>query len=346
MNVDIIQIDEKVINFLQTQETVVPEESIYDALLQSRWFQNYISDRSDPLPQIPSAFYILETWSFLERYRKELLIPMRVNFCKTQKFQTPLNELIVKYFDCLNRLGLVPFCQYESVDANEMGAECKACNTCFVKDADANSKVVCPSCGTQTDCSTQQITHNDAKRINISQKYVYIKRTHFLNCINQFQGKQKTTIKEELLEKLRAELDKYNLIDYTQTEQRLQYAKVEKKHVHMFLKQLDMSKQHYENVALIYSKLTGKELNDISHLTDRLLADFDLFEQAHKTIVPFNMRKNFNYSFLLKQFLAMHGYEADSRLFGTLKTTERRAYHDEMYRKIFESLGWKYTGFF
>jgi hypothetical protein len=340
-NVDITHIHRTILSYLSkpTQPANVPLLVFPPSL----WLQRML--QAPPSVDISYDFYILDTWEIVHRYKTDLSIPMHINFVKMPvTTDLPLSDLVFSYFDSLNRLGLPSFCSERPL--YQTSNKCAKCNTLFVADPRTDNRMICPRCGVEIECSSHKINHNDSNRVNIQPKYVYIKRTHFLNCINQFQGKQKCDIQPALLDMIRDECRKYRLIDETQSTQQLQYQRVQKKHISMFLKEFDLSKQHYENINLIYHKITGVPLNDISHLTDKLLADFARFNERYAQIIPTNNRKNFNYPFLLYQLLLRHGYTCDPSEFNFLKTTERRSYHDELYQRIFSDLGWSYQSFF
>ena len=190
------------------------------------------------------------------------------------------------------------------------------------------------------------MNHGDSKRINISQKNLYDKRNHFLDCINQFQGTQKYTLSEELIQQIEERLEKYNLVDYNKKTRAQKFARVGKQHVQLILKELGISKEHYENMNLIYHTLTGKPLHDISALKENLLMDFDLFNEHYNRKFPDIEKKTFNYQHLLYQFLCRHKYKCKPSDFNFLKTTERKSYHDDTYRVIFQEIGWNYIPLF
>ncbi len=191
-----------------------------------------------------------------------------------------------------------------------------------------------------------RLTHNDSKRINICSKYAYDRKSHFLSCINQFQGRHKSGIEPEVIDRIIRELDRYHLVDHTQTVPTERYRNVTKEHIFLFVKELKMSK-NYGDVNLIHHLITGSPLHDISHLTEKLLNDFEQFVAMHHRQFPNDAeRKNFNYQHLLYQLLRRHKYPCNPAEFNFLKTIERKAYHDGICRVVFETLGWNYSSLF
>jgi len=117
----------------------------------------------------------------------------------------------------------------------------------------------------------------------------------------------------------------------------------------MFLKDTVNSK-HYEDVILIYFNITGKKPNDISHLEPNLLDDFDvltnLYDKKFKRDAKFD-RKNFiNTQYVLFQLLRRHKYMCKKQDFNILKTIDRKSFHDDICKELFEELGWNFTAIF
>ena len=117
-------------------------------------------------------------------------------------------------------------------------------------------------------------------------------------------------------------------------------------HILLFLKELGYA-NHYENVHLIHHVLTGKKPHDISNLEDQLLDDFDiltdLYDKKYKDI----NRKNFiNTQYVLFQLLRRHKYPCKRQDFNILKTIDRKSFHDEVCKNLFEQLGWNFTALF
>jgi hypothetical protein len=143
----------------------------------------------------------------------------------------------------------------------------------------------------------------------------------------------------------------YAMIDYVNfkgegTNPTERYRNVTKEHIFLFVKELKMSK-NYGDINLIHHLITGSPLHDISHLTEKLLNDFEQFVQMHHRQFPNDAeRKNFNYQHLLYQLLRRHKYACNPAEFNFLKTIERKYFHDEICRVVFENLGWNYSSLF
>lgn len=173
---------------------------------------------------------------------------------------------------------------------------------------------------------------------------MYDRKIHFRDCINQYQGKQNSTIDDQVYKDLENQLENnYILIGDKHTDRKIRFSKVTKEQILMLLKDLEYTK-HYENVHLIHYMLTGVKPDDISHLEDQLLDDFDtLTELYDKTFKGIN-RKNFiNTQYVLYQLLRRHKHPCKKEDFAILKTSERQDFHDNICSDLFKQKNWNFS---
>jgi hypothetical protein len=309
-------------------------------------------------------FYFLDTAELIQEYKQTLQTPIKVDFLSSQP--TSIREthpgkqaIISKYIEQIKDSSVYTFVDevhltrtadtHPSLSLRDQ--KCTICqSTSITESTDFAGVLICLECGNQENtlnlANSIRLNHNDSKRVNICSKYSYDKKSHFLNCINQYQGKHKSGIEPEILQLIETELDRYNLIDHSKRNRRGKYQNVTKEHIFLFVKELKLTKC-YGDINLIHHLITGRPLNDISHLTEKLLQDFDQFVQQHHKQFPNEFeRKNFNYQHLLYQLLMRHKYPCNPTEFNFLKTIDRKYYHDEICRTIFENLGWNYSSLF
>lgn len=332
---------------------------------------------SDLIPD--KEFYYLDTLDILEEYKKVLRTPIKIDFFSinsesiqkdTQDVLEKKNELISRYLEILKKLSYLQY--LESIDMTYLCAEnktdhwnkavwrCDNVNGCdsqlFAESKEVEGLTICLECGHQNEFlkSNSVTSHNDSKRASVCSKYSYDKKSHFINCCNQFQGKSKSADNKEMktaIEKIKTELIRYNIVPNVETEMNVQneqnfFSQVTKEHVSIFVKELKLTK-YYGDINLIHHKITGVPLHNISHLMDKLLIDFDQFVKQHNKHYPMESdNKNFNYQLLLYQLLMRHKYKCNPNEFNFLKTTERKVYHDGRCRLLFMELGWNYTDVF
>jgi hypothetical protein len=236
------------------------------------------------------------------------------------------------------------------------------CSICKNERFDINGTTyICRDCGNQREVCSSSHTSKDPVRVNTTLRYTYKRRSHFRDCVNQYQGKQNTTIPPDLLETLKRYADMYNL----NTDGN--YSAVTKEHILMFLKDSDNTK-YYEDVNLVYRLLTGNPVDDISYLEDAILRDFDILsdlydkkfkpfvKEAHGGTPAYDDRNTFdanisrksfiNKHYILFQLLRRHGHPCKSDDFNILKTVDRKSLHEDILSKLFDELGWNFTSLF
>ena len=177
---------------------------------------------------------------------------------------------------------------------------------------------------------------------------MYDRKIHFRDCIKQYQGKQNSTIVSKIFDSLEEQFEKHHLLvgDKETTSREERFKNVTKNHVLLFLKELGYS-NHYENVHLIHFSFTNIKPDDISHLEDQLLDDFDALTDLYDKKFKHINRKNFiNTQYVLYQLLRRHKHQCNKDEFIILKTIDRKFFHDEICKELFEELGWNHTPFY
>jgi hypothetical protein len=292
-------------------------------------------------------FYTAETSHLLQKYKKILQTPIKMSFMgRNRKKNKKKNKVIFDY------LTIAQNYTSSKIEIPIKGKRV-VCNNCPNKksfDIIDDSIYICLQCGAQQEVLLHTSSYKDIDRINISAKYTYDRKVHFRDCINQYQGKQNSTIDSKVYIDLEDQFQNHHLLigdETTPTE--IRFSKIEKDHIHLFLKELEYTK-HYENVNLIHCQMTGKKSDDISYLEDRLLDDFDalteLYDRKFKNKPGF-IRKNFiNTQYVLYQFLLRYRHPCKKDDFTILKTVDRKSFHDDVAKMCFEELGWNHHPLF
>lgn len=200
----------------------------------------------------------------------------------------------------------------------------------------------CEKCNAFQYFSKSKLTTRDFSRINIVSRFVYSRTTHFKDCMKQYQGRQNAAIPDNVMEALDKKFIRYKLVDPTKTGPQ-RYHRITKAHIITFLRELKFNK-HYENTNLIYFKLRGEYFDSIKHLEFELLDRFKQLLELYDDMKPETNRKNFmNIQYILFQLLKSLNHPCSLEDFTFLKTSDRKRYHDDICRKIFNKLGWKFT---
>ena len=355
---DILAIDAKILRNFDQEETKIPEykeklKSIHKALqsnkIRDKTRKDLIqanSSLSDHLVdlkgQISKNFYIAESIELIEAYKKILEIPRRISFMgKASGDDKGKKDVITTYLAIAQKyveIDIVP----TQKSAKIVCAECQNKKEFDVLD---NDIYVCLECFAQQIVSRHRSSsYNDIDRVNISSKYMYDRKVHFRDCINQYQGKQNSTVPQEVYDNLEKEFIRHHLMpeNHEILPREEMFKNIKKEHILMFLRELEYTK-HYENLHLIHYNFTGIKPDDISHLEDALLDDFDALTELYDKHFRHNSRKNFiNTQYVLYQLLTRHKHPCKMRDFTILKTIDRKAFHDDVARVLFNKLGWNF----
>ena len=291
-------------------------------------------------------FYISETTELLEKYKNILNSPIKVNFMgKTVKNNNEKTKIIKEYIDIVTKyIDMESIIENKDIDKNKPEKLiCKNCKNNKDFDIIEDNIYVCVNCSSQQIIMKNISSYKDIDRINITSKYLYDRKSHFRDCINQYQGKQNCTIQKKIYDELEKQLELHGLlVGDENTPKETRYCKILKNHIYIFLKELGYSK-HYENMNLIYYNLTGKKPDDISHLENKLIEDFNtLSEYYDKTFKNIDRKSFINTQYVLYQLLVKHKHPCNKEDFSILKTVERKNYHDDIARILFEGLGWSF----
>lgn len=287
--------------------------------------------------------YLVEAVPFIEEYKEILKTPVKVSFMgKTSKDDRQKRKIVEQYLEIASK--------YISIEVDK---NCKShriiCPNCSNKkdfDIIDSNTYICTNCYARQTVMIHNSSYNDIDRVNISTKYMYDPKIHFRDCIKQYQGKQNCTIPQKVYDDLEEQFERHHLLIEGNHKNKQKFVNITKNHIMIFLKELDYPK-HYENVHLIHYNFTGIKPDDISHLEDKLLDDFDvLIDLYHKRFKNIK-RKNFiNTQYVLYQLLCHHRHPCKKEEFIILKTVDRKFFHDEICKVLFEELGWNHHPYY
>lgn len=320
--------------------------------------QHNILDLEDELLGIQYAynynFYLLEITPLLDAYRQQLNRPQRVSFMgapvrENNEEKEMLTEMILsvvmKYTNTVFTRE-VP----ESPEKGEKAVLCKNCKTSLQSHIAYQSRIICLNCGNEEEHNQYVSGYKDNERVSMVSKYSYNRRIHFKDCMYQFQGKQKSVIPQKIIDLLTEQCIQLRLVHENSALTKPQrFSNVTWHHIFMLLKDNSLS-NYYEDVYLIYHKVTEKKLHDISHLEDRLINDFDILSELYDSIYINDKhfsRKNFiSMQYVLFQLLRRYNYPCKKDDFNFIKTVERQCFHDYICSNLFKKLGWNFVSLF
>ena len=295
-------------------------------------------------------FYLMETAEIINNYEKILRKPKKVSFMGT--VEEPDEEKIKLVKQYLNIIKKYKSKGIPVVITEKSETICENCQKTVDK-IDVDGFSVCTNCGKEVRLAASSSSYKDVERVNVGSKYTYDKRIHFRDCMNQYQGKQNSSIAQVVYDALEKQFDLHGLLIKSRNRNE-KFSKITKNHVLLFLRETGYSK-HYEDAVLIHYTLTGKKPPDISQLESKILSDFDQLVETYEKLFQDNFngggmklnRKNFiNNQYVLYQLLTRYKFPCDISEFNILKTVERKSYHDEICRKLFSHLGWNFVSVF
>jgi len=281
-------------------------------------------------------FYVMDSIPLIEVYKEILKTPMKVSFMgKPSKINKKKRKIVKTYLEVASK--------YVNIEIGKSDKKKRiTCTNCPNKKefdiVDMNT-YICTKCYAQQRIMRHNSSYNDIDRVNISSKYMYDRKVHFRDCISQYQGKQNSTIPQKIYDDLEVQFERHHILHDKDTPREIRFQSITKNHILIFLKELDYSK-HYENVHLIHYNFTNIKPDDITHLEDKLLDDFDSLTDLYDKRFKHINRKNFiNTQYVLYQLLRRHRHPCKKEEFIILKTIDRKFFHDEICKTLFEELG-------
>lgn len=311
----------------------------------------YINDIEN---NISYNFYVMNSVKLLSIYRNILNKPITISFTgKTIDYNKDKKKYVTQYLDIVRTY--IPYTILSNINSNELlkkekviiKNDIKICKLCNKKEFIMKEyNAVCLHCGGMIYTGKYLTSFKDIERVNMSAKYRYDRKIHFRDCINQYQGNQNVSIKPVVLKTLIKEFEQHKLlVGNKNTPKNKRFSQITKQHVSYFLKETGYTK-HYENVTLIHHLITGKSRPKLDHIEQQLMDDFDklteLYDKKYKNKKEFK-RKNFiNTQYVLYQLLRRHNIKCDKKDFNVLKTVDRKNFHDEICKNLFQALGWNF----
>lgn len=338
---DILFIDEQIKKKLSSKISTI--ESLFKDLSYLLW----ISDNSnDPVDKITAeketamlrrrikdiecgselAIYILRTADMLEEYRKiaeETNVHTFVRDLRTMDSAKihRKNQIVLEYLRIAKK-----YVKLENLRKKTRKLTCDACFSTNLKQSDDDSIYICV-CGNEVEILDDAPTFKDSERVNMSSRYTYTCRGHFIEAMNRFEGKQNTEIPEGILDTLRNEMKLHKLTIDTFT----------KDHLYMFLSENRLS-DFYADINLIYFLITKINPPDITKYRNELLEMLDQLEEAYKEVKDDDRLNSLNVNWKLYKLLQILDYDCRKDDFFCLKTPTKQGEHEEKWRDMIDYL--------
>lgn len=258
-----------------------------------------------------------------------------IDFFKQNSLETKIhlkdnkNEIINKYLSKVNIYRDKP--NNENINVLE-DYICKLCSNEMIILQSEGLKI-CQECKSQEKflIDSDKPSYKDPPR-ELSY-FAYKRINHFNEWLAQFQAKETTDISNDVYKLIKKELKKEKYIN-------IQKIKVSK--IRDILKKLGLNK-YYEHAPHIINRLSGIPPPRINKLTEDKLRRMFIDIQPHWLTHCPNNRNNFlSYSYVLYKSLQL--LELDDLLehFSLLKSREKLAEQDVIWKKICNELQWEF----
>ena len=211
---------------------------------------------------------------------------------------------------------------------------CLGCLSSNVINDTSQGCEVCGDCGRCREVLGTELTYKEEQEhIDRNVNYSYKRSNHFQEWLNQLQAAETTTIPLEVVEKLRSEFKKEKISDI---------GTITHSKVRAFLKKLKLNR-YYEHVPYITNILSGVPPMRMSQaLQERLKNMFNEIQTPFDKHCPAD-RKNFlSYSYVLYKFCELLSEDQYLVYFPLLKSREKLAAQDSIWKHICMELRWEY----
>ena len=221
---------------------------------------------------------------------------------------------------------------------NSSNNYCKNCKEDNFEIDSKNGLIICTNCGSceqHYDYSANGMNYSDSTHIEtVSQPFLYQRKNHFREWLNQLQGKEVTVIPDTVINLVLLEIKKERITNSDD---------ITSERIKKYLKKLKLNK-YYEHIPNLISKITNKPpLTITKDFEEVLLKLFDKIQEPFKKHCPKD-RKNFlSYSYTLHKFSQLLGKDEYLIYFPLLKSREKLFEQEKIWRGICDDLKWKFV---
>lgn len=229
--------------------------------------------------------------------------------------------------------------QFKKKTSNyDVSRTCKNCGS-HERTDNACGEITCSACGvieSYLNNTQTGLTFTQQQDVGESQNYPYRRSNHFSEWCTNFQAKGSVTIPNEVYEKIQQQMKKQRIVAAKNLN-----ASVLKS----MMKELKLNK-YYENIPHLLYQLKGEvppRLTDTQEQQLKIMFNQILgpFEVAIAEVAP--TRKNFlSYSYVLRKFSELLELDHITNSFSLLKSREKLAIQDLIWKHICGQLGWRY----
>jgi len=212
---------------------------------------------------------------------------------------------------------------------------CEKCKDEMILDLH-NGLLVCRICGESQTILVESDIPNYKEECNDTKTYVaYKTMNHFNEWLNKIQGKEVIELGEELCEKIKKEINKYNLKDNPQN--------ITPQNMREILRKLGLNK-YYDNIPYIIFKTTGKEPPQIPREKEEKLRQmFREIQEPFKIYKVKNRRNLISYPYIIYKLCELIELDYLLPFITLLKSDDKIKDMDIIiWKKICNHLNWEF----
>jgi hypothetical protein len=285
------------------------------------------------------TLYIFKTTELIEKYKNLIKKSEISTFVKVQTksqeiITNKMKEIEVRYLYIAQA-----YIEIKNLSQYSKKMSCSSCNSKdFILSSEDDSIYICKNCHNEQEVLDDAPSFKDADRVNMSSKYTYSRKGHFVDAKKRFQGTQNTDPKKikAAAVVISKEMVQHNLVPT----QNLPNS-ISKDHVYLFLSEQNLS-NHYEDLNLLFYIITGVPCPNISDYEEVLDELFDKQEQALDQFKEDNRINSLNVNYKLYKLLQKVGYPCRKDDFHILKTPIKEDEHDEKMKMSWAILNWNW----
>lgn len=207
--------------------------------------------------------------------------------------------------------------------------ECKRITEWSKDEKEATS--VCASCATVRSIATSCKESTYGMEIDFTEPFHYEKRGHFIDCLKQRQSKQETDIPASVLDRVRAEILRRQMLDPLL---------IRPKHIRKILKHEGLS-SYYDDDVMIWARVTGNRPPRFTETQEAaLIRMFDLSLSSY--LKHKGVRNNYlTYSFAIHKMLEVLDWPEEIREFyPVLKSDSKREAQEAIWFNMCIDMDW------
>ena len=220
-----------------------------------------------------------------------------------------------------------------TVDTTVVQQLCSYCKTEYTMNY-YEGIMYCTSCGQQEVLLVEQNRPAQKQQNKETSHFSYKRINHFNEWLSQLQGKESTEIPEEIFDSILNEIRKERITDPS----KITYAKMRE-----ILKRLKINK-YYEHIPYIMNRIHGVPTPHFSpELEEKLRLMFKEIQSPFLRHCPSTRRNFLSYSYVLFKLCQLLGQTQYLKYFPLLKSREKLAAQDSIWKDICKDLGWSYV---